>query len=172
MLENRRRGGRRAQQEQAAPQDEAPQQQQLPPPPPMSIEQMFMMQTHAVQAISHTLAAIQQQQFQRQYPQHQHQNRQNNQSGGGQFQRQNQQAPRLPAPVNQQNSQATPVQGGSRACFHCGEQGHWVMQCPKKAAQQQSGPSAPTKQNVSQPGEKQVFGPDILLEAEENIKMV
>jgi hypothetical protein len=25
------------------------------------------------------------------------------------------------------------------------------MQCPKKAAQQQSGPSAPTKQNVSQP---------------------
>jgi hypothetical protein len=33
----------------------------------------------------------QQQQFQRQYPQHQHQNRQNNQSGGGQFQRQNQQ---------------------------------------------------------------------------------
>jgi hypothetical protein len=26
------------------------------------------------------------------------------------------------------------------------------MHCPKKAAQQQSGPSAPTKQNVSQPG--------------------
>jgi hypothetical protein len=26
------------------------------------------------------------------------------------------------------------------------------MYCPKKAAQQQSGPSAPTKQNVSQPG--------------------
>jgi hypothetical protein len=26
------------------------------------------------------------------------------------------------------------------------------MQCPKKAAQQQSGPSAPAKQNVSQPG--------------------
>jgi hypothetical protein len=26
------------------------------------------------------------------------------------------------------------------------------MQCPKKAAQQQSGPNAPTKQNVSQPG--------------------
>jgi hypothetical protein len=51
MSENRRRGGRRAQQEQVAPQDEAPQQQQLPPPPPMSIEQMFMMQTQAVQAI-------------------------------------------------------------------------------------------------------------------------
>jgi hypothetical protein len=32
----------------------------------------------------------QQQQFQRQYPQHQQQNRQNNESGGGQFQRQNQ----------------------------------------------------------------------------------
>jgi hypothetical protein len=26
------------------------------------------------------------------------------------------------------------------------------MQCPKKAAQQQSGPNAPSKQNVSQPG--------------------
>jgi hypothetical protein len=76
----------------------------------------------------------QQQQFQRQYPQHQHQNRQNNQSRGGQFQRQNQQAPCLPAPANQQNSQAAPVQGGNRACFHCGEQGHWVMQYPKKAA--------------------------------------
>jgi hypothetical protein len=60
MSENRRRGGRRAQQEQAAPQDEAPQQQQqLPPPPPMSIEQMFLMQTQAVQAIGQTLAAIQ-----------------------------------------------------------------------------------------------------------------
>jgi hypothetical protein len=94
----------------------------------------------------------QHQQFQRQYPQHQYQNRQNNQSGGGQFQRQNQQAPRLPAPATQQNSQAAPAQVGNRACFHCGEQGHWVMQCPKKAAQQQSGPNAPAKQNVPQPG--------------------
>jgi hypothetical protein len=59
MLDNRRRGGRCAQQEQAAPQDEAPQQQQLPPPPPMSIEQMFLMQTQAVQALGQTLAAIQ-----------------------------------------------------------------------------------------------------------------
>ena len=62
MSENRRRGGRCAQQEQATQQDEVPQQQQLPPPPPMSIEQMFLMQTQAVQAISQTLAAIQQQQ--------------------------------------------------------------------------------------------------------------
>jgi hypothetical protein len=54
MSENSRRGGRRAQQ------DEVP--QQLPPPPPMSIEQMFLMQTQAVQAIDQTLAAIQQQQ--------------------------------------------------------------------------------------------------------------
>jgi hypothetical protein len=61
MSDNRRRGGRRAQQEQAAPQDEAPH-QQLPPPPPMMIEQMFLMQTQAVQAIGQTLAAIQQQQ--------------------------------------------------------------------------------------------------------------
>jgi hypothetical protein len=90
----------------------------------------------------------QHQQFQRQYPQHQYQNRQNNQSGG-QFQRQNQQTSRLPAPANQQNNQAAPTQVGNRACFHCGEQGHWVMQCPKKAAQQQSGPNAPAKQNVS-----------------------
>jgi hypothetical protein len=64
MSENRRRGGRRAQQERAAQQDEVPQQQHLPPPPPMSIEQMFLMQTQAVQAIGQTLAAIQQQQQQ------------------------------------------------------------------------------------------------------------
>jgi hypothetical protein len=62
-----------------------------------------------------------QQQFQRQYPQHQQQNRQNNQSGGSQFQRQNQQAPRLPAPATNQSSQVAPVQGESRACFHYGE---------------------------------------------------
>jgi hypothetical protein len=60
MSENRRRGGRRAQQEQATPQDEAPQ-QLLPPPPLMTIEQMFLMQTQAVQAICQTLVAIQQQ---------------------------------------------------------------------------------------------------------------
>jgi hypothetical protein len=76
---------------------------------------------------------------------------QSNQSGG-QFQRKNQQAPRLPAPANQQNNQAAPAQVGNKACFHYGEQGHWVMQCPKKAAQQQLGPNAPAKQNVSQPG--------------------
>jgi hypothetical protein len=62
-----------------------------------------------------------QQQFQRQYPRHQQQNRQNNQSGGSQFQRQNQQAPRLPAPATNQSSQVAPVQGESRACFHYGE---------------------------------------------------
>jgi hypothetical protein len=64
MSENRRRGGRRAQQEQAAQQEEVPQQQQLPPLPSMSIEQMFLMQTQAVQAIGQTLTAIQQQQQQ------------------------------------------------------------------------------------------------------------
>jgi hypothetical protein len=62
MSENRHRGGRRAQQEQVAQQDEAPQQQQLPPPPPMSIEQIFLMQTQAIQAIDQTLTTIQQQQ--------------------------------------------------------------------------------------------------------------
>jgi hypothetical protein len=60
MSENRRRGERRAQPEQQAPQEDAAQQQQLPPPPPMTVEQMFMMQSQAVQAISQTLAAMQQ----------------------------------------------------------------------------------------------------------------
>jgi hypothetical protein len=71
ISENRRRGGRRAQQKQAAQQEEVPQQQQLPPPPTplMSIEQMFLMQTQAVQAIGQTLAAIQQQQQQQPPPQ-------------------------------------------------------------------------------------------------------
>jgi hypothetical protein len=50
MSDNRRRVGRHAQQKQQAPQDEAPQ-QQLPPPPLMTIEQMFLMQTQAVQVI-------------------------------------------------------------------------------------------------------------------------
>jgi hypothetical protein len=60
MSENRRRGARRAQPEQQAPHEDAAQQQQLPPPLPMTIEQMFLMQTQAVQAIGHTLAAMQQ----------------------------------------------------------------------------------------------------------------
>jgi hypothetical protein len=46
-----------------------------------------------------------QQQFQRQYPQQQ-QYRQNSQQGGNQYQRQNNQAPRLPAPAANQNNQA------------------------------------------------------------------
>jgi hypothetical protein len=58
-LDHRRRRGRRAQPEQQAPQDEAPQ-PQLPSPPLMSIEQMFLVQTQAVQAIGYTLAAMQQ----------------------------------------------------------------------------------------------------------------
>jgi hypothetical protein len=37
-------------------------QQQLPLPPPMTIQQMFLMQTQAVQAIGQTLAAMQQMQ--------------------------------------------------------------------------------------------------------------
>jgi hypothetical protein len=63
------------------------------------------------------------QQFQRQYPQQQ-QYRQNGQQGGNQYQRQNNQAPRLPALAANQNNQAAPAQGGGRGCFHCGEQGH------------------------------------------------
>jgi hypothetical protein len=60
MSENRRRGARRAQPEQQAPQEEAAPQQQLPPPPPMTIKQMFLIQTQAVQAIGQILAAMQQ----------------------------------------------------------------------------------------------------------------
>jgi hypothetical protein len=57
MSEKSRRGARRAQPEQQAPQEDAAQ-HQLPPPPPMTIEQMFLMQTQAVQAIGQTLAAM------------------------------------------------------------------------------------------------------------------
>jgi hypothetical protein len=60
MSENKHIGARRAQPEQQAPQEEAAPQQHLPPPPPMTIEQMFLMQTQAVQAIGQTLAAMQQ----------------------------------------------------------------------------------------------------------------
>jgi hypothetical protein len=60
MSENRRRGARHAQPEPQAPQEEAAPQQHLPPPPPMTIEQMFLMQTQAVQAIGQTLASMQQ----------------------------------------------------------------------------------------------------------------
>jgi hypothetical protein len=69
MFENRHRDARRAQPEQQAPQEDAAQQQQLPPPPSMTVEQMFMMQTQAVQAIGLTLAAMQQVQQQPPPPQ-------------------------------------------------------------------------------------------------------
>jgi hypothetical protein len=59
MSENRCRGARRAQSEHQAPEEDAAQ-QHLPPPPPMTVEQMFMMQTQAVQAIGQTLAVMQQ----------------------------------------------------------------------------------------------------------------
>jgi hypothetical protein len=86
----------------------------------------------------------QQQQYQRQFPQQQ-QYRQNNQQGGNQYQRQSNQATHLPALATNQNNQAAPAQGGSRACFHCGEQGHWVNHCPKKATQQQPAPNSPVR---------------------------
>jgi hypothetical protein len=60
---------RRAQPKQQAPQEEIALHQHLPPPPPMTIEQMFMMQTQAVQAIGQTLAAMQQVQQQPPPPQ-------------------------------------------------------------------------------------------------------
>jgi hypothetical protein len=90
-----------------------------------------------------------QQQFEKQYPQQQ-QYHQNSQQGGNQYQRQNNQEPRLPALAANQNNQAAPAQGGGRGCFHCGEQGHWAMHCPKKMAQQQTNPNAPARQGVPQ----------------------
>jgi hypothetical protein len=93
-----------------------------------------------------------QQQYQRQFPQQQQQYRQNNQQGGNQYQRQINQAAHLPAPATNQNNQAALEQGGSRACFHCGEQGHWANHCPKKAAQQQPAPNALVRQDAMQPG--------------------
>jgi hypothetical protein len=69
MSENRRRGARHAQPEQEAPQEETAQQHQLPLPPPMTVEQMFLIQTQAVQAIGQTLAAMQQVQQQPPPPQ-------------------------------------------------------------------------------------------------------
>jgi hypothetical protein len=68
MFDNRCRGGRRAQPKQQAQQDDVPH-QQLPPPPPMTIKQMFLMQTQAVQAFGQTLAAMQQVQQQQPQPQ-------------------------------------------------------------------------------------------------------
>jgi hypothetical protein len=51
------------------------------------------------------------------------------------YQCQSNQAARLPAPATNQNYQAAPAQGGSRACFHCGEQGTSATsssQCPSQ----------------------------------------
>jgi hypothetical protein len=94
----------------------------------------------------------QQQQYQRQFPQQQQQYRQNNQQGGNQYQRQNNQVACLPALATNQNNHIMPAQGGSRACFHYGEQGHWANHCPKKAAQQQPAPNALVRQNAMQQG--------------------
>jgi hypothetical protein len=69
MSKNRCRGERHAQLEQQAPQEEVAPQQHSPPPPPMTIDQMFLMQTQAVQAIGQTLAAMQQVQQQPPPPQ-------------------------------------------------------------------------------------------------------
>jgi hypothetical protein len=91
-----------------------------------------------------------QHQYQRQFPQQQQQYRQNTQLGGNQFQRQNNQAARLPAPATNQNGQAAPAQVGGRACFYCGEQNHWAKNCPKKAAQKPPAFNAPARQGAPQ----------------------
>jgi hypothetical protein len=92
-----------------------------------------------------------QHQYQKQFPQQQQQQyRQNTQPGGNQYQRQNNQAARLPAPATNQNSQAAPAQVGGRACFYCGEQNHWAKNCPKKAAQQSPAVNTPERQGAPQ----------------------
>jgi hypothetical protein len=92
----------------------------------------------------------QQHQYQRQFPQQQQQYRQNTQPGGNQYQRQNNQAARLPAPATNQNGQAALAQVGGRVCFYCGEQNHWAKNCPKKAAQQPPAVNAPARQGAPQ----------------------
>jgi hypothetical protein len=92
-----------------------------------------------------------QHQYQRQFPQQQQQQyRQNTQPGGNQYQRQNNQAARLPAPATNQNGQAALAQVGGRACFYCGEQNHRVKNCPKEAAQQPPAVNAPARQGAPQ----------------------
>jgi hypothetical protein len=88
-----------------------------------------------------------QHQYQRQFLQ---QHRQNTQPGGNQYQRQNNQAARLPARTPNQNGQAALAQVGVRACFYCGEQNHWAKNCPKKAAQQSPTVNAPARQGAPQ----------------------
>jgi hypothetical protein len=56
----------------------------------------------------------------------------------------------FPTPAPNQNGQAAPAQVGGRACFYCGEQNHWVMNCPKKVAQQPPAVNAPTRQGAPQ----------------------
>jgi hypothetical protein len=92
-----------------------------------------------------------QHQYQRQFPQQQQQQyRSNTQLRGNQYQRQNNQAARLPAPVTNQNGQVALEQVGGRTCFHCGEQNHWAKNYPKKAAQQPPTVNAPARQGAPQ----------------------
>jgi hypothetical protein len=90
-----------------------------------------------------------QHQYPRQFPQQQQQQyRQYTQHGGYQYQRQNNQVARLPAPATNQNGQAAPAQVGGHACFYYGEQNHWAKNCPKKAAQQPPTVNALTRQGT------------------------
>jgi hypothetical protein len=63
---------------------------------------------------------------------------------------QNNQADHIPAPATNQNGQVALAQVGGRACFYCGEQNHWVKNCPKKAAQQPPAVNAPARQGAPQ----------------------
>jgi hypothetical protein len=91
--------------------------------------------------------------------------------GGNQYQRQNNQAARLPAPATNPNNQAASVQVGGCACFYCGEQNHWEKNCPKKAAQQSPAVNALARQGAPQQapggcGQAYTRGKVNLLEAE------
>src|SRR5688500_1882163 len=71
--------------------------------------------------------------------------------GGNQYEKQNNQAPRLPVPPANQRNQTARAQGGDREWFHCGEQGNGAMQGKKKLAQQQTNLNASTRQGVLKP---------------------
>ncbi|KAK3136433.1 hypothetical protein QOZ80_5BG0434330 [Eleusine coracana subsp. coracana] len=109
-----------------------------------------------------------------------------------------QQAPRPTAPTapqNQNRPTAGNTNGVKRGCYHCGQEGHFMGQCPQQNnAPRQASTNLPsgnrgqqnyargsvnhvTMEEVEQAtdvvlGENQVFGPEILQEAERQVKIV
>jgi hypothetical protein len=80
---------------------------------------------------------------------------QNNQQGGNQHQRQSNQAARLPAPATNQNNQAAPAQGGSRACFHCGGTRPLGESLPKESSSAAASSQCPSQAECNAARRKQ-----------------